>query len=52
MMWRLFRLRVCLIGWWWHRWWVSGCLDADEWRELYEDEPCAEDAYIEGWCRE
>ena len=54
MYWRLFRLRVCLIGWWWHSWWCSNTLTNDEWRELYEDEgdAGAEYCYVEGWCRD
>jgi len=51
-MWRIFKLRVCLIGWWYHRVWVGNCLYKQEWIELYEDMPNPKEAYEEGWCRE
>ncbi len=46
------RLRVCLVGLRWHQTWVWHSLEEKEWREGYDDEPCAEDYYVEGWCRD
>lgn len=48
-----FKLRVSIIGWKYHRCWVWGTIDNDEWQETYEcHDGHAMDAYAEGWCRE
>ena len=48
-----FRLRVCLIGWRWHRVWVWSCMDWSAWTGYWDDyDSDAEEAYIDGWCRE
>jgi len=48
-----FRLRVCLVGLRLHGIWVWGHCALDDWYEMKIGfSGCAEDAYIEGWCRE
>lgn len=49
---RIWQLRVCLVGLRWHHRWCWNDIETDYWRECYEDRQSPEDQYIEGWCRD
>ncbi len=45
------RLRVCLLCWWYLRHWPWGDISDAEWREGFDAGESPRENFLEGWCR-